>query len=105
MCVKILGELVESVHCTGEACSKDNGSVQEEAGMSKWIVGMGQHDRMVHIVLFVLLCLCFAYTLPRWADPNQNSRLDMVFAVVEDGTFQIDKYVENTEVPPKSCTT
>ena len=64
--------------------------------MSKWIVGMGQHDRMVHIVLFVLLCLCFAYTLPRWADPNQNSRLDMVFAVVEDGTFQIDKYVENT---------
>ena len=64
--------------------------------MSKWIVGMCKHDRMIRIVLCGLLCLCFAYTLPRWADPNQNSRLDMVFAVVEDGTFQIDKYVENT---------
>ena len=47
-------------------------------------------------VLFLLLLLCYAYVFPRWADPNQNSRLDMVVAVVEDGTFQIDKYVENT---------
>ena len=53
-------------------------------------------DRVVRVMLFVVLCLCYVYTLPRWADPNQNSRLDMVFAVVEDGTFQIDKYVQNT---------
>ncbi len=46
--------------------------------------------------IFCLLLACFAYTFPRWADPNQNSRLDMVIAVVEDGTFQIDRYVANT---------
>ena len=43
-----------------------------------------------------ILLMCFAYTLPRWADPNQNSRLDMVFAIVDDHTFQIDSYVTNT---------
>jgi hypothetical protein len=46
------------------------------------------------IVLTVLLCA--VYVLPRWADPNQNSRLDMVVAVVDDGTFRIDPYVANT---------
>ncbi len=53
-------------------------------------------DNQVAAVLFALLLLCYTYTFPRWADPNQNSRLDMIFAVVEDGTFQIDDYVENT---------
>lgn len=48
------------------------------------------------IAIFLTLVLCYAYFFPRWADPNQNSRLDMVVAVVEDGTFQIDKYVVNT---------
>ncbi len=47
-------------------------------------------------LIFVTLLFCYVYFLPRWADPNQNSRLDMVVAVVEDGTFQIDAYVENT---------
>ncbi len=46
--------------------------------------------------LFAILIFCYVYFLPRWADPNQNSRLDMVIAVVEDGTFQIDAYVDNT---------
>jgi hypothetical protein len=56
-----------------------------------------QHrERWMAIGLFLPLLLCYTYTLPRWADPNQNSRLDMVVAVVEDGTFQIDAYVENT---------
>ncbi len=53
-------------------------------------------DNRPAVILFLLLLLCYTYTLPRWADPNQNSRLDMVIAVVEDGTFQIDEYVENT---------
>lgn len=48
------------------------------------------------IAIFFTLVLCYAYFFPRWADPNQNSRIDMVVAVVEDGTFQIDKYVANT---------
>lgn len=52
--------------------------------------------RLNEIALFLLLVICYTYFFPRWADPNQNSRLDMVVAVVEDGTFQIDKYVNNT---------
>lgn len=48
------------------------------------------------LLLFFVLLLCFGYTFPRWADPNQNSRLDMVFAIVDDRTFQIDRYVANT---------
>lgn len=55
-----------------------------------------RHEKWIAAGLFLLLLLCYTYTLPRWADPNQNSRLDMVVAVVEDGTFQIDAYVENT---------
>jgi hypothetical protein len=47
-------------------------------------------------LIFVLLLACYVYFLPRWADPNQNSRLDMVVAVVDNGTFHIDAYVDNT---------
>jgi hypothetical protein len=59
---------------------------------------MGQWCRryQIEICLFLTLLLCYVYFFPRWADPNQNSRLDMVVAVVDDGTFQIDNYVENT---------
>lgn len=53
-------------------------------------------ERLNALALFLLLLVSYAYTFPRWADPNQNSRLDMVVAVVDDGTFQIDKYVNNT---------
>jgi hypothetical protein len=53
-------------------------------------------ERLNEIALFLLLLACYIYTFPRWADPNQNSRLDMIVAIVEDSTFQIDKYVDNT---------
>lgn len=53
-------------------------------------------ERINAVAIFMLLLFCYAYFFPRWADPNQNSRLNMVFAVVEDGTLQIDKYVANT---------
>ena len=52
--------------------------------------------RRVEILIFSALVICYVYFFPRWADPNQNSRLDMIVAAVEDGTFQIDAYVENT---------
>ncbi|MFZ5917174.1 MAG: hypothetical protein ACOYZ7_09595 [Chloroflexota bacterium] len=55
-----------------------------------------RREKWIAAGLFLLLLLCYTYTLPRWADPNQNSRLDMIVAVVDDGTFQIDKYVDNT---------
>ena len=57
---------------------------------------MINQERLNQIILFLLLLTCYTYVFPRWADPNQNSRLNMVIAVVEDGTFKIDKYVENT---------
>ncbi|MDY7041953.1 MAG: hypothetical protein SVX38_13940, partial [Chloroflexota bacterium] len=47
-------------------------------------------------LIFVLLLLCTVYTFPRWADPNQNSRMDLVVAVVDQGTLRIDDYVDNT---------
>jgi hypothetical protein len=58
--------------------------------------GEQRRDKWIAITLCVLLLLCYTYVFPRWADPNQNSRLDMVVAVVDDGTFWIDDYVENT---------
>lgn len=47
-------------------------------------------------ILFVLLLSTFLYFFPRWADWNQNSRLDLVFAVVDQGTLAIDAYYHNT---------
>lgn len=61
----------------------------------RYINRLGQ-EKLNSIFLFLLLAVCYTYIFPRWADPNQNSRLNMVIAVVEDGTFQIDKYVHNT---------
>jgi hypothetical protein len=43
-----------------------------------------------------LLLVCYAYFPPRWADWNQNSRLDLVLAIVDDQSATIDKYVQNT---------
>ncbi len=51
------------------------------------------HDRVNRITIFLIALLCYGYFFPRWADNNQNSRLNMVVAVVDDGTFQIDRYV------------
>lgn len=64
--------------------------------MSASATSFRTRERRIAAALFLLLLLCYTYTLPRWADPNQNSRLDMVVAVVDDGTFQIDAYVANT---------
>jgi hypothetical protein len=46
--------------------------------------------------IFLILLACYAYFLPRWADWNQNSRFDLVRAVVEKGTLAIDDYAANT---------
>jgi hypothetical protein len=47
-------------------------------------------------VIFCLLLICYAYILPRWADWSENSRLDLVLSLVDDGTVSIDRYVANT---------
>lgn len=53
-------------------------------------------EHLAALGLFGLLVITYTYVFPRWADPNQDSRLKMVIAVVEDGTFQIDKYLGTT---------
>lgn len=52
--------------------------------------------RKTEILLFVILLSCYAYFPPRWADWNQNSRMDLTLAIVERGTLRIDDYYENT---------
>lgn len=53
-------------------------------------------NRRLAFALFGLLVVTYAYVFPRWADPNQDSRLKMVVAAVDDGTFRIDKYLGTT---------
>ncbi len=53
-------------------------------------------DRLNQTILAVILLISYLYILPRWADQNTNSRMDMIVAVVDNGTFQIDPYVQNT---------
>ncbi len=55
-----------------------------------------RRERINAAAIALLVLLCAGYVFPRWADPNQNSRLDMIFAVVEDQTFRIDRFVANT---------
>jgi hypothetical protein len=59
---------------------------------NSWI----NQDRLNQTLLVFVLLISFLYFLPRWADQNTNSRMDMIVAVVENGTFQIDPYVQNT---------
>ena len=47
-------------------------------------------------LVFLVLLACYAYFFPRWAEWNQNSRMDLTMALVEQGTFVIDDYYENT---------
>jgi hypothetical protein len=46
--------------------------------------------------IFIVLLLCYTYFLPRWADWNVNSRMNVALAVVEQGTLSIDAYHQNT---------
>ncbi len=46
--------------------------------------------------VFLLLGACYAYFFPRWADWNQNSRLDLIMSLVEERSFAIEQYVANT---------
>jgi len=46
--------------------------------------------------VFLVLLAVYACFFPRWAEWNQNSRMDLTMAIVEQGTFAIDDYYENT---------
>lgn len=48
------------------------------------------------LFIFLVLLISYSYFMPRWADWNQNSRLNLVRAIVEEQTLRIDTYVANT---------
>jgi len=58
-------------------------------GRNRW-----NSEKKVAWLLFAVLLVCYAYFFPRWADWNQNSRLNLVMAMVEQGTLRIDDYYE-----------
>lgn len=57
---------------------------------------LASQERGTSWYIFLLLLVCYAFVLPRWADWNVNSRMDLVLAVVDRGTLTIDAYRENT---------
>jgi hypothetical protein len=52
--------------------------------------------RPIEAVILLTLVTCYGYFFPRWAEWNQNSRMDLTMAIVEQGTLRIDDYYENT---------
>jgi len=46
--------------------------------------------------VFLLTFFVYAYFMPRWADWNIDSRLDLVHAIVDGHTLMIDRYHWNT---------
>jgi hypothetical protein len=49
-------------------------------------------EKRTAIAIFLILLSCYAYFFPRWADWNQNSRLNLVMAIVDQGALYIDDY-------------
>lgn len=57
---------------------------------------MSQGKYHFEVLLFLFLFLSFAYFLHTPRLDNENSRFDLVYAIVNDGTFRIDDYHRNT---------
>jgi hypothetical protein len=53
-------------------------------------------ERYIQLLLFFLLLGCFTYFFPRWADWSQNSRLNLILAIVDQQSLSIDAYMGNT---------
>ena len=57
---------------------------------------VGRPDRRAVVRVFVLAFAIYAYFMPRWADWNIDSRLDLAHAIVDKQTLRIDAYNQNT---------
>src|SRR6266516_7219494 len=53
----------------------------------------GPVQRQIVLALFLILCYGFFRQVPLW---NENTRYDLVLALVDDHTTIIDRYHENT---------
>lgn len=63
--------------------------------MPKWFSHVSS-DKYLMGAIFLSLLVSYAYFFPRWADWNQNSRMDQIMAIVDQGVLHIDSYIENT---------
>jgi 4-amino-4-deoxy-L-arabinose transferase-like glycosyltransferase len=52
--------------------------------------------RTYAITLFLILLTCYGYFFPKYSNGGSNSRIDLVFAVVDQGVLNIDAYHTNT---------
>jgi hypothetical protein len=55
-----------------------------------------KNEKISAIFIFLILLICYGFFFPRWASWSQNSRLDLVLAIVDEGQLSIDSYYENT---------
>jgi hypothetical protein len=62
---------------------EDTGITKKRENAAGWILGL-------------ILLVIYAYFFPRWADWNQNTRINLALAIVEERTLSIDAYHENT---------
>jgi hypothetical protein len=53
-------------------------------------------EKTAGLTLTLVLLFVYAYFFPRWADWNQNTRLNLTLSIVETGSLTIDPYHENT---------
>jgi hypothetical protein len=58
--------------------------------------GSSVQTSWVGLWLATLLLVCYGYFFPRWADWGVNSKMDLTMAMVDQGTFVIDDYYQNT---------
>jgi len=49
------------------------------------------------VLVFLFLLTCFGYFFPRLSNWESNSRMDLVYALGDEGTIRIDDYHLNTE--------
>lgn len=60
------------------------------------LAGTSAQTPKVGLWLALLLLACYSYFFPRWADWGVNSKVDLTMAIVDQGTFVIDDYYQNT---------
>jgi hypothetical protein len=60
------------------------------------VAGPSARNSPVGLWLALLLLACYGYFFPRWADWGVNSKVDLTMAMVDQGTFVIDDYYQNT---------
>lgn len=65
---------------------------ETKASVKAWRTCLGKRE----VWLFILLLVSFTYFFPRWAMWGPNTKLDLMMAIIDQGTLSIDDYYQNT---------